>query len=203
MSSASNQPESKSGGDSAYPDKLLDHDYDGIKEYDNPMPGWWLWLFYGSIAWAFVYFVGISLDFLPDYEDKLEAGQAELEELRHESGGGGGGEVDVDAIVEGTEDDEVLATGEEVYKKECASCHASDGGGDVGPNLTDKHWIHGGSPADIYDTIASGVSDAGMPSWEGPLNGDELVAVAAYVRSLQGTDPPDAKGPEGEEYEGE
>lgn len=203
MSSQSNRSNADSGGDDRYPDEVLDHDYDGIREYDNPMPKWWIWLFYATIGWSFVYAIGLGLDFLPDYGDQLEAGQAELEEMRAKAGGGEAAEIDVEAITEGEEDDDVLATGEEVYQADCASCHGKGGGGDVGPNLTDKHWLHGGSPEDIYTTIDEGVSENGMPSWGDSLSGDELVAVTAYVRSLQGTDPPDAKGPEGDEYDGE
>jgi cytochrome c oxidase cbb3-type subunit III len=176
-------------------DKLLDHDYDGIQEYDNPMPRWWLWIFYATIIFVPLYYV-----------------------LPHPFGEGGGNVAEYEAavakakasmpapVVATVTDDElralvsqsgVLAEGKTVYDANCAACHRNDGGGLIGPNLTDDAWIHGGSPTAIHRVINEGVLAKGMPPWERLLKPEQVQAVTAYVLSLGGTNPPNPKAPEG------
>ena len=187
--------------DSKYQDELLDHEYDGIREYDNPMPGWWKWMFYATIVWAVIYFVGINLGYVPTYEDDLAAGQAELQVMRdkHELESP---TVDQAMLAEAAADEQAIATGKEAYATNCASCHGQKGEGLIGPNLTDKYWLHGGSLADIHTTVKEGVTEKGMPAWGGMLTQDQVIGVVAFIDSIKGTDPPNAKEPQGEPVEG-
>ncbi|MFP4598208.1 MAG: cbb3-type cytochrome c oxidase N-terminal domain-containing protein [Persicimonas sp.] len=198
MSSQTNSSDRAS--DSKYADELLDHDYDGIQEYDNPMPGWWKWLFYITIMWSAIYLVGINMGYLPSYEDDLADGQAELQVMRdqHQQESPG---VDDTLLAEAADDSGKVDQGAQVYSTNCASCHGQNGEGLIGPNLTDEYWIHGGSLPDVYSVVKGGVTENGMPAWEGPLSQDEMVAVVAYVDSIRGSDPAGAKEPEGEPYE--
>ncbi len=198
MSSQTNSSDRAS--DSKYSDELLDHDYDGIQEYDNPMPGWWKWLFYITIMWSAIYLVGINMGYLPSYEDDLADGQAELQAMRdqHQQESPS---VDATFLAEAADDSAKVDQGAQVYSTTCASCHGQNGEGLIGPNLTDEYWIHGGSLSEIYSVVKGGVTENGMPAWEGPLSQDEMVAVVAYVDSIQGSDPAGAKEPEGEPYE--
>lgn len=197
----SSQSSNNTPSDSQYQDELLDHEYDGIREYDNPMPGWWKWLFYATIVWAAIYFVGINMGFLPTYEDDLADAQAELQAMRdkHELKSP---TVDESMLAEAASDEQVVATGEEAYMANCASCHGQKGEGLIGPNLTDKYWLHGGSLTDIHNTVKDGVPDKGMPAWGGMLTQDQLVGVVAFIDSIEGTEPPNAKEPQGEPVEG-
>lgn len=195
------KPDPEAPDDSSYDDELIaGHKYDGIREYDNPIPGWLSLLFWGTIVWSVLYIIGIQLDYIDDYGTALEQSQQKLAYQRAEAESEGPGVEDLKKAVG---DEERIASGKQVYNAQCVSCHGEKGGGMVGPNLTDKHWIHGGSLSDIYKTIDEGVSDAGMPAWGPQLSQKEMVDVVAFVRSIQGTDPPDAKPPEGDKYEPE
>ena len=190
-----------SGADDEYPDILLDHNYDGIQEYDNPMPGWWKWIFWVTVVWSVIYVAGILLGYVPDYEEQLAAGQAEIQQRKAEAKAATP-EVDQAMIEKAIANEDALATGEAVFKTSCATCHGKKGEGLIGPNLTDKYWIHGGSLMAVYKTVEEGVPDKGMPARGGAaISQDELVAVIAYVDTLRGTDPAGAKKPEGEPYE--
>lgn len=176
-------------------DKLLDHDYDGIQEFDNPMPRWWLWIFYATIIWVPLYYVlphpfGEGDGNVAEYEASVAKAQANMPE----------------PVVATVTDGEllalvpqagVLAEGKSVYDINCAACHRSDGGGLIGPNLADNAYIHGGSPTAIHRVIREGVLAKGMPPWERLLKPEQVNAVTAYVISLAGTNPPNAKAPEG------
>ncbi len=199
MSSQATDPKGRS--DSQYADELLDHNYDGIREYDNPMPGWWKWLFYATIVWAAIYFVGINLGYLPTYEDDLAASQAELQAMRdqHQQASPS---VDQAFLAKAAEDPAVVDAGKAAYMTNCASCHGQKGEGLIGPNLTDKYWLHGGELTDIHKVVKEGVAANGMPAWDGVLTQDDIVGVVAYVDTLQGTNPPNAKEPQGEPVEG-
>jgi cytochrome c oxidase cbb3-type subunit III len=176
-------------------DKLLDHDYDGIQEFDNPMPRWWLWIFYATIIWAPLYYVlphpfGEGGGNVAEYEASVAKALANKPEA---------------AVVTVTDDElmvlsrqaNVLAAGKTIYDANCAACHRNDGGGLIGPNLTDDAWLHGGSPTAIHLVIREGVLAKGMPPWERLLQPEQVNAVTAYVISLGGTNPPNPKAPEG------
>jgi len=184
----------ESGGEGP---RLLEHEYDGIREYDNPMPGWWLLTFAGTVIFSVIYLfnvgpVGNGKGRVADYEAEMAAAAA----LVPPTPAG----VDPAQLLALSKDHEVTEEGEEVFKSYCASCHGPDGGGSIGPNLSDNMWIHGGAPEAVYKTIAEGVLAKGMPPWEKSLKPDQMTNVTAYVLSLQGTTPTNPKAPEGEPY---
>lgn len=175
-------------------EKLLDHEYDGIQEYDNPMPRWWVWTFWATIIFSVAYVanvggIGTGQGREADYAQEM----ATFRKL-HPAGGPAMSGEQLAALVK---DPAVLATGKTVYNTNCAACHAADGGGIIGPNLTDAFWLHGGSLPDIQKTINDGVLAKGMPAWGKMLKPDQLTAVTAYVATLQGTTPAKAKAPQG------
>ena len=183
------------------PDRLMaGHTYDGIREYDNPMPGWWTALFWVCVLFAPVYVLGIHVfGFVDTYEEDLAQGQAELEARAAAwAASGPAFETDARALRRYADDPLMLAAGAEVFTANCAACHGPDGGGTIGPNLADDFWIHGGDPEAIYELLGVGVVTKGMPAWSDLLSDEERAQATAYVLSLRGTTPADPKGPEGE-----
>jgi cytochrome c oxidase cbb3-type subunit 3 len=180
------------------PDRLLDHNYDGIQEYDNPLPGWWTLIFWVTIVWAGVYFlniipgVGSGRGRIANYDAELAAAAE-----RYAAAAATAVTWDDDALRALLADPARLEAGKAVFVQNCAACHKEDGGGNIGPNLTDDHWIHGPRPTQILGIIKNGVLDKGMLAWDQVLTPDEQAAVAAYVLSLHGSNPPDAKEPQG------
>lgn len=175
-------------------DKLLDHDYDGIREYDNPMPRWWLWIFYATIAFSVAYYFLP----LPFGEGPGVVAEYEADVARHAAQQPAAGPALTDEqLLALAADAGRRAEGKAVYDQNCAACHRPDGGGLIGPNLTDDAWIHGGTPTAIHTTIVEGVMAKGMPAWGRLLKPEQVDAVTAYVVSLKGTNPKDAKAPEG------
>lgn len=174
-------------------DELLDHDYDGIREYDNPLPAWWRYLLYGSIAWAFVYypFYQFGSGKLPT--EAYEEDMAEWLKLHPPVQLAGAEEMSA-MLANG----ELRSQGEAIFKIRCAACHAPDGGGLVGPNLTDDFSIHGGAAHEMVRVVYDGVPAKGMLAWKTQLSLDEIYAVTVYAHSLRGTTPAKPKAPEGE-----
>ena len=178
-------------------DLLLTHNYDGIEEYDNPMPGWWSFIFLTNIVWAGVYVTGISLGLLPDYQTDLRAEMAIQNQLEAQAAQDLP-PITPEVLAEGAADSKALARGATVYKMNCAVCHGNAGEGVIGPNLTDDAWLNGtGTIGDIHTVIANGTSK-GMPPWGKVLGRDDQIAVTGFVTSLHGTNPPNAKPAEGE-----
>ncbi len=174
---------------------LLEHDYDGIREYDNPMPRWWLWSFYASIVFAVAYYFmpspfGKGPGNVAEYEAAVASYKASQPEPMVAT-------ISDDDLEEMSEDDAQVAAGKVVYAANCQVCHRPDGGGLIGPNLTDDAWIHGGRPSQIHLTVAQGVLAKGMPGWERLLKPEQVNAVTAYVISLRGTNPKEPKAAEG------
>ena len=101
------------------------------------------------------------------------------------------------------EDEAALAAGETIFLSKCASCHGQLGEGGVGPNLTDRYWVHGGSISDIFATIKYGVPEKGMISWQSQLRPKNMQQVASFIKTLEGTDPPNQKDKEGTLYQPE
>jgi cytochrome c oxidase cbb3-type subunit 3 len=180
-------------------DLVEGHDYDGIKEYDNPIPPWLSLIFAGTIIWSGFYVVAINLGYISRYEESLDDGLAELQQLQSQAKEKTP-EVTGQMLAKAADNEEAIQSAEKVFMGNCASCHGKKGEGLVGPNLTDKFWIHGGSLKDIYDTIYDGVPDQGMQAWGNTFDQEKIVNLTAYVRSLQGTDPAGAKKPEGEKF---
>lgn len=180
---------------------LLDHNYDGIQELDNHLPPWWKWLFYVTIAFSVVYlFVYHVFGVLPLSEGEYEAQIAEAEAQRTEFLANQPVSNIDETSVQYVEDAAALAAGKQIYNNNCAQCHRADGGGGIGPNLTDEYWLHGGSIQSIFLTIKQGVPEKGMISWEPLLSPEQMQNVSSYVMSMVGTNPPNPKAPQGDVY---
>jgi cytochrome c oxidase cbb3-type subunit 3 len=177
--------------------RLLTHAYDGIREYDNPLPGWWSAIFIGTIVFsAFygLYFHVVDWGSTPDerYQAAL-GGYESKKELRDRAEAAN---VSEESLKRATENPKLLAQGEAVFKAKCASCHQPDGSGLIGPNLTDLSQIHGETRMDIYKVIQKGVPGTAMLAWGEQLPQTDILAVASFVTSLRGKNLP-GKPPEG------
>ena len=180
-------------------DIMFDHEYDGIRELDNRLPPWWLWLFYASIIFAAVYWAvyhiadGPSL--IDEYNKEMEVAQAKIDAYMA---------TKADAVNENTvellTDDESLAMGQSTFETLCMPCHGMHGeGNSIGPNLTDDYWLHGCGIKNVFKTISNGVVEKGMQSWKDQLRPVEIQRVASYiVLKLHGSNPENAKEPQGE-----
>lgn len=182
-----------------FEDKVL-HELDGIKEYDNPMPGWLMAIWWGSLIFSAAYIVFYALSF---GEGSMEA------EFRNEAQQA---VTSMDAyyaanplvpptpaeLLAGAANAETVQKGSARFTRTCAPCHGEQAQGLIGPNLTDDRWIHGGTVEQIFQSVAKGWPAKGMPPWGRALKPDEISALVSYVRSLQGSNPPNAKPPEGD-----
>ena len=177
---------------------LMDHDYDGIKELDNNLPPWWVYLFYICIIFGVIYVVRYDVLGADDQEMELkkELAQAKIDVAEYMK-------TAPDLMDEKTvvllTDAPSLAEGKTIFTTNCAACHRADAGGQIGPNLTDDRWILGGGIKNLFHTITNGGRDGkGMIAWKGTLKPKEIQKVASYILSLQGSNPKDPKAPEGE-----
>lgn len=176
----------------------LDHVYDGIRELDNKLPPWWVYSFYASIIFAVIYMVRFHVynDYTQDEEYLMEVAEAErsIEEYKRTAKD----LINFETVTLLTEQSD-LDAGKGVYNTSCVACHKADGGGGIGPNLTDEHWILGGGIKNIYKTISEGGrSGKGMVAWKNDLKPLEMQQAASYVISLYGTSPASPKDPEGD-----
>ena len=182
---------------------LPGHTYDGIKEYDNPMPRWWVVLFWVTILWSIAYVPGVHFwDWIDTYGDDLAEQDAALAARRaaYESANPTFA-PDPETLAGFVGNAGAIEAGAVKYAAVCAACHGAQGEGLIGPNLADAYWIHGGSDVDIFNVLTHGVLEKGMPAWEAALSGEERAQVLAFIRSLEGTNLPGAKEPQGELYE--
>ena len=173
------------------------HDYDGIQELDNRMPPWLQSLFVGTIAIAIVYaaYYFSGMGDLQIAELDKEIATAEIEKKAYmEKVGASMDENTVTLIT----DNGVIGEGKSIFQEKCTACHGPDGGGSVGPNLTDGYWLHGGGIKNLFKVIKYGVPEKGMISWEKQLSPGDIQKVASYVLSLKGTKPTNPKEPQGE-----
>jgi cytochrome c oxidase cbb3-type subunit 3 len=163
---------------------LLDHEYDGIGELDNKLPRWWVWLFNLCIVFAVLYMIhyhviGKGKLMAAEYAAEMEVGekikQAALAKFEAEM-----------TTLTPSQDQAMLAEGRQLFVKLCAPCHRDDGGGLVGPNLTDDYWIHGPEFKDNLRTIYNGVPEKGMITWKAVLKPKEMHAAASYIYTLRG-----------------
>ncbi|WP_187261854.1 c-type cytochrome [Pontibacter beigongshangensis] len=171
------------------------HDFDGIQEYDNDLPPWWKTMFYASIVFAVVYMLHYHVfktGALQAQEYEMEVEQAALFAALHAD--------DPNAVTnyEALTDQAALEAGKTIYAQNCAACHGPEGQGTVGPNLADEYWLHGGDVNDIFKTVKYGVPSKGMVPWQGKLTKDQMLEVSSYILSLQGSNPPNPKEPQGE-----
>jgi len=182
-------------------DLLMSHSYDGISEYDNPMPGWWVWTFVATVIFCVPYFMWYHLGAGPSIWDKHEAEVASYGEFLLAKYGEL--EANEETILSLTEDDAAMKSMDSVFKAKCAQCHAADGGGQVGPNLTDEWWINVTNVADIAEVVMNGRPAKGMSAWKDHLTETQIVLLSAYVAQLQQHRvlPPDGKEPQGEHIE--
>ena len=174
---------------------ILDHEYDGIREYDNPMPRWWLLLFAVTILLVPIYY--FAPGDIGNGAKKTEMYEKEMAAFRAEHPDYGRSAVTAGEMATIVADPAQVATGKAIFAVNCAACHLADGGGLIGPNLADDHWIHGGTPLEVRNTINEGVLAKGMPQWGKLMKPEQVNALTAFVRSLQGTKPAKAKAPDG------
>lgn len=178
---------------------LMDHDADGITELDNNLPQWWVWLFILCCVWAAGYLVYFHVLGGPLQKEEYEREMAAAAKAVPAAPAPGSEAAAIAAATEEPSKDEtVLAHGKEVFLKNCMVCHAPDGGGLIGPNMTDDFYIHGPLFSDSIRIINEGVPAKGMITWRGVLKPDEIHAVASYIYTLRGTTPATPKAPDGE-----
>ncbi|MEB2777312.1 c-type cytochrome [Algoriphagus sp. D3-2-R+10] len=184
-------------------EKLMsDHSYDGIHELDNFMPPWLQYVFLGTIFIAVFYFgyytvLGYGKTGVEEYQEEVRIAAIEAEAR------GVSAMASIDETnVEIDNSDVGISAGKTIFEANCAACHAADGGGGVGPNLTDQYWIHGGDIKDVFNVIKYGVIEKGMVPWEDQLSPQEIQQVSSYILTFQGTSPAVPKAPQGELFTG-
>jgi len=177
---------------------ILDHNYDGIRELDNELPPWWVWMFYATIIFAVVYLVRFHIygdyDQALEYDQEVAVATLAIEEYKKTAKG----LVDANTV-ELLTDAADLSAGKAIFETTCVACHMADGGGGIGPNLTDENWILGGGIKNVFNTVSEGGRDGkGMVSWKQTLKPVEIAQVSSYLLTFQGTTPANPKAPEGD-----
>lgn len=177
---------------------ILDHNYDGIRELDNDMPPWWVYMFYATIVFGVIYlaryhvFNGVGQNM--EYEIEVAEAQLAIDEYKKNAKG----LVDINTV-EFLADASDLKAGEAIFQTNCVACHMADGGGGIGPNLTDPYWILGGGIKNIFQTISEGGRDGkGMIAWKQSLKPLEMAQVSSYVLTMEGKVPANPKEAQGE-----
>lgn len=178
------------------PNSKVVHTYDDIQEEDNHMPNWWLFILFATIVFNFGYWLVFhTTKSLPDPVTEYRTEVDALKKSRLAAN-----PMSDEAIAELTKDPALVEEGKKVFASTCASCHAQDGQGLVGPNLTDKFWIHGNKPTEIAKSVTEGFADKGMPPWGTILGPDKVRKVSAFVLTLKGKNLP-GKEPQGDAVE--
>lgn len=177
---------------------MLDHNYDGIRELDNHLPPWWLGLLYGTIVFAVVYLLNYHVWHWSPTQDQeytlaMEEGKKEVEAYQAKLG-----ESIDEKSVKLLTDAKTLDNGKVIFTEKCVACHGAAGEGGVGPNLTDDYWLHGGTINEVFGVIKNGVPEKGMISWKATLKPGQIQEVSNYIMTLKGTNPANAKAPQGE-----
>ncbi len=181
-------------------EKIKNHEYDGIQEFDNPLPGWWLATFYITIIFSVFYFGYYSLGTGPTLTEELKASKAQLE--RKSPPKPAVAWPDEALLLAASKSPEAIQKGQGIFTSKCAACHGDKGQGVIGPNLADSFWIHGkGTLVAVAKVVHDGVNEKGMPPWGSMLKDEEIFSVVAYVKSLRGTNPPNPKAPQGDKVE--
>jgi cytochrome c oxidase cbb3-type subunit 3 len=178
---------------------VLDHDYDGIRELDNSLPPWWKWGFVMTVVFSVVYMWYYHVNDGPKQIDEYNAAVliAEQEQATYLAKAGNAiDEHNVKLITEAAE----LADAGVLFKNTCAACHREDAGGNVGPNLTDAYWLHGGSLPDVFKSVKYGWKDKGMPAWQHNMSAKQIAGLTSYIRSLKGSKVEGGKAPQGDLY---
>ncbi|GAB3242087.1 hypothetical protein GCM10027346_38060 [Hymenobacter seoulensis] len=175
-------------------DEILDHDYDGIHEFDNDLPPWWKYSFYATILFAIGYLSYYHLAQAGPLQGDEYAVEMQQAALLVSADADDPNKLTTYQALNGAAD---LSGGKSIYATNCAPCHGAQAEGKVGPNLTDEYWLHGGEVNHVYKTIKFGVQSKGMVAWKGKLSGKQILQVTSYILSLQGTKPAGAKEPQG------
>lgn len=176
-------------------DTVMEHEYDGIQEFDNRLPNWWMWIMWGSMVFALFYWVVFhTLELRPLPVEKFDTVmlRAQEEQLARAEAAG----ISNETLMMMTGIPARVAEGRELWVKHCVACHLDQGQGSVGPNLTDGFWIHGCEPMQMLNVVREGVAAKGMPAWMNQLGPTRTQTVLAYVLTLRGTEVP-GKAPEG------
>ena len=158
---------------------LEDHDYDGIHEYDNDLPPWWKWLFYGTVVFAVVYLFNYEMYHFWGYESQDAEYTESVEEANLLFAN-----VDLEYDAP-SKDATVIAQGKEIFMTNCKVCHGEFGEGGIGANLTDKSWIYGGNVNKVYSTVKyGGKAGSGMQAWESDFNNEQIYSLASFIKNL-------------------
>ncbi len=182
-------------------DIVIDHAYDDITELDNPVPAWFNGLFFASVTFAVVYLcVYHVFGWGPNQDQEYEHEMTQAEKARQEWLAQAANNIDEHSVEVDTRP-ESIAAGQAIFTQNCAACHGGVGEGGIGPNLTDDYWLHGGELKDVFKTVKYGVLDKGMVPWEQSLTPGQIAEVSNYILTLRGTNPPNAKEPQGEKVE--
>lgn len=189
-------------------DVMLDHNYDGIKELDNSLPPWWVYMFYITIVWSVVYMIHFHVAEIPGmsflmgksqgqagmYQDEMAVGEEQKAYYMRLQAD----KINENTVTASTKPEE-LANGKTLFTTYCVSCHGKLGEGGIGPNLTDNHWLHGTGIKNVFKVVTNGVPEKGMISWKDQLRASEIRDVSSYILTLKGTNPPNGKVPQGEQ----
>lgn len=178
----------------------LGHDYDGIRELDNRLPPWWLYGFYVCVIFAGIYLWRYHVaKTAPLSKEELAIEMKKGEEAKAAYLKNAANNID-ETTVQYLSSEADLTAGKQIFTQACAACHLADGGGSIGPNLTDDYWLHGGSIQDIFKTIKYGVVEKGMKSWKDDYGPMKMAQIASYIKSLRGSKPANPKAPQGDLY---
>ncbi|MET3875274.1 cbb3-type cytochrome c oxidase N-terminal domain-containing protein [Chitinophaga sp. OAE865] len=176
----------------------MGHNFDGIHELNNPTPPWWKWGFIFTVCFGVVYFWRTEISHsAPSQLEELAAAEKMAAIAKQEYLKKAANNIDENNVTMLT-DPADIAAGQKIFISNCAPCHGPQGQGVVGPNLTDDYWLHGGKLNEVFKTIKYGVADKGMKSWQEDFSPKQLAQVACYIKTLYGTNPPNAKEPQGQ-----
>lgn len=176
-------------------DILKPHDYDGIQEYDNSLPLWWVGTFVITVVFGFCYWLYYQVyQTGPNQEQEYHLAMTAHEQNVNRNSD----EVDPNEILALSHNSAALLEAKTLFLSNCMACHGANAQGVIGPNLTDNYWIHGGKPGDIVNVITKGVPEKGMVTWKGVLGSEQIEKLAAYIISLKGSNPEGAKPPQGD-----
>lgn len=179
-------------------DEGVVHEYDGIRELDNQLPRWWLFTLYGAIVFAVGYWFHYEVFRGGESAETAYAAEVAAEAAREAEKVRAAGVIDSASLAVLAKDPVTVSRGKEVFAQNCAVCHGPQGGGVIGPNLTDNYWLHGATAENIFGVVRDGVPAKGMPSWGPQLGLDRVQSVTAYVLTVRNSNVAGGKAPQGD-----